>query len=84
MGDHLSELTSLNTEDSYLKNFRKGQPKGYKSEPAFHMKGEKLRDGAFGVIQGYLPLAQVKEAAHRSGIGQAGSSLCAGESASLF
>ena len=68
MGDHLSELTSLNTEDSYLKNFRKGQPKGYKSEPAFHMKGEKLRDGAFGVIQGYLPLAQVKEAAHRRNV----------------
>ncbi|MCI7061619.1 MAG: hypothetical protein MR965_05390 [Lachnospiraceae bacterium] len=63
-GDHLSEQTSLNTEDSYLKNFRKGEPKGYKSQPAFHMNGEKLRDGAFGVIQGYLSVSQVKKAAH--------------------
>lgn len=68
VGDHLSEQTSLNTEDSYLKNFRKGQPKGYKSKPAFHMNGEKLKDGAFGVIQGYLPLDQVKRAAHERSV----------------
>ena len=68
VGDHLSEQTSLNTEDSYLKNFRKGQPKGYKSKPAFHMKGEKLKDGAFGVIQGYFPLDQVKRAAHERSV----------------
>ena len=68
VGDHLSEQTSLNTEDSYLKNFRKGQPKGYKSKPAFHMNGEKLKDGTFGVIQGYLPLDQVKRAAHERSV----------------
>lgn len=67
-GDHLSETTSLDTEDSYLKNYRKSQPKGYKSEPAYHMKGERLRDNAMGVMHGYIPVEQIKAVAKEKGI----------------
>lgn len=67
-GDRLSERTSLDTEDSYLKNYRKSQPRGYKSETAYHMRGEKLRDGAFGVMHGYLPVHQIKQVAKRKNL----------------
>lgn len=67
-GDELSDTTSLNTEDSYLKNYRRSQPKGYKSEPAVHVKGEKLRTGAMGVIHGYMPVSQLKKAAKSKGL----------------
>lgn len=67
-GDELSDTTSLNTEDSYLKNYRRSQPKGYKSEPAVHIKGEKLRTGAMGVIHGYMPVSQLKKAAKSKGL----------------
>lgn len=67
-GDHLSETTSLDTEDSYLKNYRKSQPRGYKSEPAYHMKGERLRDNALGVMHGYIPVEQIKAVTKKKGI----------------
>lgn len=67
-GDELSDTTSLNTEDSYLKNYRRSQPKGYKSEPAVHVKGEKLRTGAMGVIHGYMSVSQLKKAAKSKGL----------------
>lgn len=67
-GDELSDATSLNTEDSYLKNYRKSQPRGYKSEPAVHIKGEKLGTGALGVIHGYMSVNQLKQAARDRGI----------------
>lgn len=67
-GDELSDTTSLNTEDSYLKNYKKSQPKGYKSERAIHMNGEKLQTGAFGVIHGYMSLQQLKKVSKEKGL----------------
>lgn len=63
IGDELSDTTSLNTEDSYMKNYRRSMPKGYKSEPAVHIKGEKLRTGAMGVLHGYMSVKQLKQVA---------------------
>ena len=65
--DHLSETTSLDIEDSYLKNYKKKQPKGYRSEPAVQMKGERLADHAFGVIHGYMSVSQLKAVAKKRG-----------------
>ncbi|HBA97208.1 MAG TPA: hypothetical protein DCZ23_03770 [Lachnospiraceae bacterium] len=59
--DGLSDATSLNTEDSYLKNYRKSHAKGYKTARAFEVKGEKLLAGALGVIHGIMPLDDIKK-----------------------
>ena len=65
LGDHLNSDTSLNKEDSYIKNYKKSHPKVYKTEKAFLLKGEFLKTGQLGVIHGYLPIIQLKEAAHK-------------------
>ncbi len=67
-GDHLSAETSLNREDSFIKNFKKSQKSVYQSKRAFLIKGEKLEFGGFGVICGYLPVAQLKDVCHRYGV----------------
>lgn len=65
VGDTLSVDTSLNREDSFLKNYKKSHTKGYRTERAFLLKGEKLKPGKFGVIHGTMSVAALKEAAHR-------------------
>ena len=57
----LSSDTSLNREDSFMRNYRKKQPKQYKTEKAFLIKGDKLPKNHLGVIHGYLQMAQLKE-----------------------
>lgn len=57
----LSDETSLNTEDSYLKNYRQGRTKGYKTARAVEVRGEKLPGGAMGVLHGYLALPEIKQ-----------------------
>ncbi len=57
----LSSDTSLNREDSFMRNYRKKQPKPYKTEKAFLIKGDKLPKNHLGVIHGYLQMAQLKE-----------------------
>ncbi len=57
----LSDETSLNTEDSYLKNYKKSHAKGYKTKRAVEVKGEKLQSGELGVIHGYMPIADLKK-----------------------
>ncbi len=64
-GDHLSADTSLNREDSFLKNYKKSHAKGYKTQKAYLFKGEKLRAGEFGVIHGTMSVKALKEVAHR-------------------
>ena len=65
LGDHLSADTSLNREDSFKKNFRKSQKSAYKSQRAFLIRGEKLAYEGFGVVHGYLPIPQLKEACRK-------------------
>ena len=68
MDDRLCDDTSLDTEDSYLKNYKKAGKKTYKSVPAVHMKGERLVRGELGTIHGYMSVRQLKEKAKELGM----------------
>ncbi len=67
-GNQLSVDTSLNREDSFLKNYKKSHAKGYKTQKAYLLKGERLRKGEFGVIHGVMSVKSLKEVAHRYGV----------------
>jgi len=67
VGDQLSADTSLNREDSFLKNYKKSHAKGYATKKAYLLKGERLKTGEFGVIHGTMSVKELKEAAHRYG-----------------
>ncbi len=62
LGDGLCSDTSLNREDSYLKNYKKSHKKGYKTARAFQVKGEKLRSLELGIMHGYMPVLDLKAA----------------------
>ncbi|SFG55058.1 Uncharacterized protein, contains a NRPS condensation (elongation) domain [Lachnospiraceae bacterium C7] len=64
-GDAFSDTTSLNREDSFIKNFRRKTARGYKSQQAYLIKGDKLPDGEFGVMHLLVPVSQLKEVSHR-------------------
>lgn len=68
LGDGLCSDTSLNREDSYLKNYKKSHKKGYKTERAFHVTGEKLPPTEIGVMHGYMPIPALKEACRQYGV----------------
>lgn len=68
VGNQLSLDTSLNREDSFLKNYKKSHAKGYKTRKAYLIKGEKLRPGEFGVIHGITNVKELKEVSHRYGV----------------
>lgn len=59
-GDSLSSQTTLNREDSFMKNFKKTAPKRYKTQKAYQIKGEHFHNGEFGVMHGYINLAELK------------------------
>lgn len=61
LGDSFSSDTSLNREDSFLKNYKRKAEKGYKSQKAYLIKGEKLEPGEFGVMHGYMQIPKLKE-----------------------
>lgn len=61
MGDALTSDTSLNTEDSFLKNYKKGSDIVYKTKKAYLIKGEKRKKGEFGVMHVYLDIPQLKK-----------------------
>lgn len=60
-GDSLSCGTTLNREDSFLKNYKKISKKMYKTQKACLIKGERLREGEFGVMHGYMNVAELKK-----------------------
>ncbi len=64
-GDGLSVDTSLSTEDSFVRNYRKSMPSGFNKEKAYLMKGDRLPAGEFGVMHGYMPITALKEVAHK-------------------
>ena len=68
LGDSLSSDTSLNREDSFLKNYKKSHAKGYQTKKAYMLKGEKLPPGEFGVMHGYMQIPQLKEVCHAYGV----------------
>lgn len=68
MGDGLCSDTSLNREDSYLKNYKKSHKKGYKTERAYLVKGEKLKPLQLGVMHGYMPIQALKKVCNGYGV----------------
>ena len=67
-GDALTSSTSLNREDSFLKNYRRSSEKGYQTKKAYLIKGEKLAPGEFGIMHGYMQIPEHKEVCHRYGV----------------
>ena len=61
-GDYLDSETSLNLEDSFLRNYKRMMPRDFARKKAYLIKGRSLPEGEFGLIHGYLPITQVKEA----------------------
>ena len=66
--DNLSSETSLNKEDSYIKNYKKPEPKGYKQDKAFIIKNEMFRAPEFGVMHGLIDIASLKRVTKEKGI----------------
>lgn len=67
-GDSLTSGTILSREDSFLKNYRKSSAKQYKTQKAYQVKGEKLRPGEFGVMHGYMNIAELKAVCKSYGV----------------
>lgn len=62
--DRLDSHTSLNTEDSYIQNYKRGKIfGGYKSGHAYLLKGAQFPMGKMGVLHGHMPIGEVKRAA---------------------
>lgn len=66
-GDSLASSTSLNREDSFLKNYRKSSEKGYQTKKAYLVKGERLSPGEFGIMHGYMQVPELKAVCRRYG-----------------
>lgn len=64
-GSSLSSDTSLNREDSFMRNYRRSHPKEYKTEKAFLIKGDKLPKNHLAVMHGKLRIPQLREACRK-------------------
>lgn len=67
-GDSLARGTTLNREDSFLKNFKRTSPKKYATRKAYLLKGEKLQEGEFGVMHGYMNIPELKKVCKGYGV----------------
>lgn len=68
-GDALAGDTSLNREDSFLKNYskkKKGEAYGVKLSAS--LRSERLHKGQLGIMHLYLSLPELKEKAHELGV----------------
>lgn len=68
VNDSLTSHTSMNREDSFLKNYKQAAKSGYKKQRAFLIKGEKLRPGEFGVMHGYMKIPELKQVCRQYGV----------------
>lgn len=64
----LNTDSTLDIEDSYLKNYKKSAKRGYKTEKAVIIKGEKLSFNHFAILHGYIPVTEIKAAAKSYGV----------------
>lgn len=64
-GDRLElhEETTVDREDSYVKNYRHPAKKSYKTEKALVIRGEMFPREYFGIMHGYLHLPDIKRVA---------------------
>ncbi len=66
-GQGLSSETSLNTEDSYEKNYRHYNLKGYANETAYLIKGPLMKGTKMGVLRGMMDINEFKKVAKHYG-----------------
>ncbi len=64
----LSQNTSLDIEDSYIKNYKHKAKKTYKTEKAVIVKGTHFETGKFGIMHGYINLQDIKRVAKEYGV----------------
>lgn len=65
-GDELASDTSLNREDSFLKNYtKKKKGTAYGVTYAARIKAERLKKGQLGIMHVHFQLPQLKELAHK-------------------
>ena len=60
-GDLLDDDTSLNLDDSFVRNFKSFKPRGFERKKAYLIDTDRLPEGEFGLMHGYLPITQMKE-----------------------
>lgn len=68
VSDALASDTSLNREDSFLKNYKQAAKSGYQKQKAFLIRGEKLRKGEFGVMHVYTKIPELKAVCRQYGV----------------
>ncbi len=68
LGDRLSCDTSLNREDSFIKNYRNPQKSVYVTKRAFPIRGERLPHNGLGAVIALMPLGELKAAAKSYGV----------------
>ncbi len=68
VNNSLTSVTSMNREDSFLKNYKQAAKSGYKKQKAFLIKGDKLRQGEFGVMHGHMNIPQLKGVCRQYGV----------------
>ena len=66
--DKLSDITSLNTEDSFEKNYKHGKRTNIHFDPAYLIKLKKLVKGEFGVMHGLIDIPQLKAVTKNYGV----------------
>ena len=64
-GDDLSDATSLNKEDSFVRNYKTGKPSGFNKQRAYSYKMPKLPAGELGLIHALMPVSELKAASKR-------------------
>lgn len=60
--------TSLDTQDSYVRNYKRKEKKTYKTKKAVTIKGEKLPINQFAIIHGIMPINDIKSVAKKYGV----------------
>ena len=68
LGDDLDEMTSLNHDGSYMKNYKGRQKKIYRTHRAVQIHGRRLPIDQIGVIHGIVPVQELKKAAKEKGM----------------
>ncbi len=68
MGDYLDSSTSLNHDDSYMKNYIGKEKKNYRTIRAVELRGRSFPIDEIGVIQGIVPVSEIKVVAKRFGL----------------
>lgn len=68
MDDEPTGDCSFNMEDSYLKNYKKTDAKGYRTKSAIQLKGELLPPAVTGIIHGYIDISGLKTACKKKNV----------------